>query len=131
MLKIIASILFLLPFLAHAEEKPDLAELKHPVKACLFKVEGNELEKTSYLFGTIHLSDPRVLKLHPNAEAAFKASDTFYAEIDLDPGAQLQVAPLRDAPGCQKAHRSHRARAYQQTQQGPQRHQPSSQRGTF
>lgn len=94
MLKIISSILFLLPFLAHAQEKPDLAELKHPVKACLFKVEGNELEKPSYLFGTIHLSDPRVLKLHPNAEAAFKASDTFYAEIDLDPGAQLQIAPL-------------------------------------
>ena len=94
MLKIISSILFLLPFLAHAQEKLDLAELKHPVKACLFKVEGNELEKPSYLFGTIHLSDPRVLKLHPNAEAAFKASDTFYAEIDLDPGAQLQIAPL-------------------------------------
>ena len=94
MKKIIASILFLLPFLAHAEEKPDLAELKHPVKACLFKVEGNGLEKPSYLFGTIHLSDPRVLKLHPNAEAAFKASNTFYAEINLDPGAQLQLAPL-------------------------------------
>lgn len=94
MLKITSSILFLLPFLAHAQEKLDLAELKHPIKACLFKVEGNELEKPSYLFGTIHLSDPRVLKLHPNAEAAFKASDTFYAEIDLDPGAQLQIAPL-------------------------------------
>jgi len=94
MLKIISPILFLLPFLAYAQEKPDPAELKHPVKACLFKVEGNELEKPSYLFGTIHLSDPRVLKLHPNAEAAFKASDTFYAEIDLDPGAQLQIAPL-------------------------------------
>ena len=94
MLKIISPILFLLPFLAYAQEKPDLAELKHPVKACLFKVEGNELEKPSYLFGTIHLSDPRVLKLHPNAEAAFKASDTFYAEIDLDPGAQLKIAPL-------------------------------------
>ena len=94
-MKKIFALIFLLPsFLCHAEEGPDLAALKYPVKACLFKVEGNKLKKPSYLFGTIHLGDPRVLKLHPNAEAAFKASDTFYAEIDLDPGAQLQVAPL-------------------------------------
>lgn len=83
-----------LPFAALAAPATDLGELKHPVKACLYKVEGNGLKKTSYLFGTIHLSDPRVTKLHPNAEKAFKDSDVFYAEIDLDPGAQLRVAPM-------------------------------------
>ena len=92
---------FLLPvlflaasFFAQADEKVDTAKLKHPVKACLFKVEGNGLKKPSYLFGTIHLADPRVVNMHPNAEAAFKEAGALYTEIDLNPGAQLAVAPL-------------------------------------
>jgi uncharacterized protein YbaP (TraB family) len=91
---ILTAILLSLPFAALAAPAVDPVGLKHPVKACLYKVEGNGLKKTSYLFGTIHLSDPRVIKLHPNAEKAFKDSDVFYAEIDLDPGAQLRVAPM-------------------------------------
>jgi uncharacterized protein YbaP (TraB family) len=91
---LITSLLLFVPLLAGAKEKVDIASLKHPVKACLYKLEGNGLKKSSYLFGTIHLADPRVLKLHPNAEAAFKTCDTFYAEIDLDPEAQLQIAAL-------------------------------------
>lgn len=91
---LLTSLLLFAPLFAGAKENVDIAALKHPVKACLFKVEGNGLKKTSYLFGTIHLADPRVLNLHPNAKAAFKSSDAFYAEIDLDPGAQLKIAPL-------------------------------------
>lgn len=94
MKKLLTSCLLLLPLLAGAKEKIDLATLKHPLKACLFKVEGKGLQKPSYLFGTIHLPDPRVVRLHPNAEAAFTKADAFYAEIDLDPAAQLQIAPL-------------------------------------
>lgn len=90
----LTSLLLFLPLLARAEQKIDLATLKHPVKACLFKVEGNGLKKTSYLFGTLHLGDKRVVTLHPNAETAFKGADAFYAEIDLDPAAQMKVAPL-------------------------------------
>ena len=81
-MKILLASLLFLPLLAQAEQKVDIAALKHPVNACLFKVEGNGLKKTSYLFGTIHLADPRVVNLHPNAKAAFKDTDAFYAEID-------------------------------------------------
>jgi len=96
MRKIVMStlILLLIPFFALAEEKINLAELKHPIKACLYKIEGNGLQTPSYLFGTIHLSDPRVINLHPNAESAFVASDIFYSEIDLDMAAQLKMAPM-------------------------------------
>ena len=70
--------LFLIfPFLINAEDKKkieaiDTSKLKHPVKPALWKVEGKDLTKPSYLFGTIHLGDPRVVKLHPKAEKTAK-----------------------------------------------------------
>lgn len=74
--------------------KVDPATLKHPVYACLFKVEGNGLKKPCWLFGTIHLGPKNVSTLHPRAEEAFAAADAVYTEIDLDPASQLAVAPL-------------------------------------
>ncbi|MGB2401980.1 MAG: TraB/GumN family protein [Akkermansiaceae bacterium] len=94
MRKVFTFALTLLPMLTLAEQKVDVAKLKHPVKACLFKIEGKGLHTASYLFGTIHLSDPRVIHLHPNAESAFVTADIFYSEIDLDIAAQFKVAPL-------------------------------------
>ncbi|MGC6426423.1 MAG: TraB/GumN family protein [Akkermansiaceae bacterium] len=95
MIRALVILVVLAPFFAFAEKAPAVGaeSLKHPVKAALWKVEGKGLEKPSYLFGTIHLSDPRVVKLHPNAEAAFEASSHFYAEIDLDPAAQVKLVP--------------------------------------
>ena len=88
--------LFLLPttLLAEKPAKDPLADLKHPTKACLWKVEGKGLTKPSWLFGTIHIGDPRVTTLHPRAQKAFDALDVFYAEIDLDPAAQAALAPM-------------------------------------
>jgi len=93
---LLTAILFIAPFLASAEEAPkvDIENLKHPVKAALWKVEGKDLTKPSYLFGTVHIGDPRVTTLHPNAEKAFLASDHFYAEIDMDPAKQMAITPL-------------------------------------
>jgi len=88
--------LFLLPatLLAEQPAKDPLAGLKQPSRACLWKVEGKDLTKPSWLFGTIHIGDPRVTTLHPRAEEAFDALDVFYAEIDLDPAAQAALLPL-------------------------------------
>ena len=88
--------LVIAPFLATAKEakKIDVEKLKHPVKPALWKIEGKDLKKPSYLFGTIHLGDPRVTTLHPEAEKAFQAADHFYAEIDMDPAKQVAIAPL-------------------------------------
>ena len=46
-----------------------------PDKPLLWKIEGNPLEKPSYLFGTIHLTTPRIEKLHPAAQKAFDAAE--------------------------------------------------------
>ena len=96
MLRALTTFICFLPFLGLAKEKAavDAKLLKHPVKAALWKVEGKGLEKPSYLFGTVHLADPRITTLNPKVEAAFKASTHFYAEIDLDPAAQIKLAPM-------------------------------------
>ena len=36
---------------------------------------------TSYLFGTMHVSDPRITTLKPSVEAAFNESDAVYTEL--------------------------------------------------
>lgn len=77
------------PVLAQ-EEKP----VKHPIKPFLWKVEGNDLKKPSYLFGTIHLGDPSVSTLHPAAQKAFDQSDAFYAELDMSVKGQLAGAQM-------------------------------------
>jgi uncharacterized protein YbaP (TraB family) len=69
-------------------------EKGHPAKPLLWKVEGNGLEKPSYLFGTIHVSTPAIANLHPAAEKALAASEVVYTEIPLDADTQLKMMPL-------------------------------------
>lgn len=69
-------------------------EKGHPVKPLLWKIEGNGLEKPSYLFGTIHLSTPAMQELHPAAAKAFDSADVLYTEVSMDPQSQLALAPL-------------------------------------
>ncbi|MFT7516464.1 MAG: hypothetical protein ACI84O_000245 [Myxococcota bacterium] len=45
----------------------------------LWKVSSSE--NTSYLFGTMHVSDPRVTTLHPTVAAAFTESDAVFTEL--------------------------------------------------
>ncbi|MFT6863790.1 MAG: hypothetical protein ACJAVK_002351 [Akkermansiaceae bacterium] len=93
-MKILSALLLSVSLLAQAREKQeiDTTTLKHPLKPALWKVEGKDLQKPSYLFGTIHLGDPRVTTLHPDADKAFIAADHFYAEIDLDPAKQMALS---------------------------------------
>ncbi len=69
-------------------------EKGHPDKPLLWKIEGNGLEKPSYLFGTIHVATPAIANLHPAAEKAFVASEAVYTEIPLDANNQLKMVPL-------------------------------------
>ncbi|MDH3638099.1 MAG: TraB/GumN family protein [Gammaproteobacteria bacterium] len=47
---------------------------------------------SSYLFGTIHLEDRRVLELPPAVEQAFVEADRLAVEIDLQPQAMAQLS---------------------------------------
>ena len=72
-----------LPF-ARAQEK---------VEPFLWEISGNGLAVPSYLFGTIHLGDDRVTKLHPAVERAFGKAEVVMTEVLLDMASQLAVAP--------------------------------------
>ncbi|MCH7226487.1 TraB/GumN family protein [Haloferula sp. A504] len=85
--------LSVLPFIAlPAFAEPAEAEPKHPVQPLLWKVEGMDLDKPSWLFGTIHLGDGPVGTLHPAARKALEASDAVYTEVSMDPATQLGLA---------------------------------------
>lgn len=80
---------FSLPSTVNADEA-----IKHPAKPFLWKVEGKDLTKPSYLFGTVHVSDPAAATLHPAAQKAFDSADSFYAEVDMTPEKQMEAMPL-------------------------------------
>ena len=67
------------------------AEPAHPLKPMLWKIEGKDLKKPSYLFGTIHLGSGPLATLHPAAEKAFQDCDVLYTEIPSDQKTQLAV----------------------------------------
>lgn len=69
------------------QQNPDIAKKMYEEaaatlygKGLLWKIEKDGL-KPSYLFGTIHLSDPRLLELSPEARKALDASATLALEI--------------------------------------------------
>ncbi|MGB6223408.1 TraB/GumN family protein [Haloferula sp.] len=70
----------------NAEEK------KHPDKPLLWKIEGKGIEQPSWLFGTIHIGQGPIAKLHPAADKAFDGSDAVYTEVPMDAATQLGLA---------------------------------------
>lgn len=84
--------LLISPSISLAAEPDQDAAPKHPVKPLLWKVEGNDLEKPSWLFGTIHLGHGPLGTLHPAVEQALDASDAVYTEIPLDMATQLGMS---------------------------------------
>lgn len=71
MLKHFYFILFLLSFCLKAQET-----------SLLWQITGKDID-TSYLFGTMHLADERILRLHENVESAIESSDLFVLELNM------------------------------------------------
>src|SRR5215471_17859297 len=61
------------------------AQIRATEKPFLWRIEGTP---PSYLYGTVHVPDPRVLELPEVVRKAFDASDVFNAEIPLDAATQ-------------------------------------------
>ncbi len=60
-------------------------------KGVLFKIEGGGMSP-SYVMGTIHSEDPRLLNFSDDLESAFKQKDVFLMEIALDESALLAMS---------------------------------------
>jgi uncharacterized protein len=58
-----------------------------------------ERQPPSYLFGTIHLPDPRVLSLPPPVRAALDGAAVVHTEVRMDAGMQAEAARLALLPG--------------------------------
>jgi len=73
-------------FSLHAQE---------PVRTLMYKVKSPQGGKTSYLFGTIHYSDPALVSWDKNVRRAFKKCHTVAGEISLVSLAdQMRMIPL-------------------------------------
>ncbi|HEX2828304.1 MAG TPA: TraB/GumN family protein [Burkholderiales bacterium] len=68
-----------------------IAQTTAYTQGLLWKVEGRGREP-SYVFGTIHISDPRVTALPAPVRSAFDAARSFAVEVTLDPATMLQAA---------------------------------------
>lgn len=71
-----------------------LAESREPrirptQRPFLWMIEG---EAPSFLYGTIHVPDPRVTTLPPVVEKAIEMADALFTEVPMDPGMQMGIA---------------------------------------
>jgi uncharacterized protein YbaP (TraB family) len=79
------------PTAVEAPQSP--APTPHPL---LWRIEGNP---PSWLYGTIHLPDERVLELPPVVRDAIESSDGLFTEIPMDLSTQLRAAASAMLPG--------------------------------
>ncbi len=64
----------------------------------LWRIEG---QPPSYLFGTVHLPDPRVLRLPPPVRAALDGADVVHTEVRMDAAMRAEALRLALLPGEQ------------------------------
>jgi len=77
--------------LTAAAGEDEAVRIQHPF---LWEFQHDGLDVTSYLFGTIHVNDPKITQLDPQVLAAFKVSDCAWFEIDFLKDAAAQVKSI-------------------------------------
>jgi uncharacterized protein YbaP (TraB family) len=80
------------PAAARAPERAALQPTRRPL---LWRIEG---EPASYLYGTIHVPDARVLALPARVERAFDSAQVFCGEVPLDAATQHKLAQGAQLP---------------------------------
>ncbi len=69
-------------------------------KSLLWEISGNGLEKSSYLYGTIHIICPDDFVISDNLKAAFEAAEQVALELDMDDPQEMQsIQMAMMAPG--------------------------------
>lgn len=61
----------------------DIFLLKVHSQSLLWKISRKDLEASSYIYGTIHIKDKRVLEFNDSVLLAFEKCDAFAIEVDL------------------------------------------------
>lgn len=87
-LPLLLTLLSLPVLFAQDSPKEQSEPSQHPFLWSIQKADSDA--PTSYLFGTIHVPDERVLNLHPVVTDALDQADAFFAELDFDnPGTSM------------------------------------------
>jgi uncharacterized protein YbaP (TraB family) len=73
----------------HTHASPAAVDYEPTAAPFLWQIEQ---DPPSYLYGTIHLPDPRVLALPNAVTEAFESSDVLYLEVPMDADAQQRAA---------------------------------------
>lgn len=76
---------------SQASKIPSAPQQSFSGKGMLWKIE-LQGPAPSYILGTIHTEDPRVMNFSPSLEKAFAMTDTFIMEVILDKAALVQVS---------------------------------------
>lgn len=76
---------------AAQDSTPETKPAAKSTKLLLWKVTHTETKAESYLFGTIHVPDPRVLALPAPVQKAFDGAGALYCELALEPSLQLKA----------------------------------------
>jgi len=58
----------------------------------LWKISGNNLQRPSYLFGTMHMLCANDIELSDSLKSAIRAADKVYLELDMDDMMQMMAA---------------------------------------
>ncbi|MDH5425142.1 MAG: TraB/GumN family protein [Gammaproteobacteria bacterium] len=82
--------LFWALFAQNAFSGPESRAVLHP-QGLLWKIQKNN-QPPSYLFGTIHISDSRVIQLLDVVQTALQETDVFAMEVILDQHAQIAIS---------------------------------------
>lgn len=73
------------------QQKKKLEVPDRVLKPFLWKIEG---DTPNYIFGTVHVADPRAIKLHPAADRVFEAAEAAFFEIDFQKAQQQSQAMM-------------------------------------
>lgn len=65
----------------------------------LWEIQPPDSQVVSWLFGTIHVNDPQITRLHPQADAAFSAASAVWFEIDFVKDSVAQTEAISLEPG--------------------------------
>ncbi|MGC4015610.1 MAG: TraB/GumN family protein [Luteolibacter sp.] len=63
-----------------------------PAKPMLWRIDGKDLAKPSFLFGTLHVGNKAVTTFHPATVRAFNCADVVYTEVPMDAASQLSAS---------------------------------------
>ena len=81
----------LLSALPAARSQDELTGIQRPF---LWEFQAPDSTVVSYVFGTIHVNDPRITKLHPLVRDAFDSAQSVWFEIDFPKDAPAQTKAI-------------------------------------